>query len=197
MSRNAGPASGRPSGRSASSGKAGARAPAPDTPPTLSLSIQYGVPADELPRWRLRRWVRRAVDGVAQAARAASGSAPSTARKPFKDVTLGLRLVDDSEGRTLNHSFRGKDYATNVLTFEYGQDPQGCASGDIVLCLPVLYREAAEQGKPLLHHAAHLVVHGVLHALGYDHIDEDEAQEMESLEISILKGMGLPDPYQS
>src|SRR5690606_29486824 len=114
----------------------------------------------------------------------------------LRHVTLGLRLVDDIEGRELNRRFRDKDYATNVLTFEYGLDHEGSASGDIVLCIPVLYREAAEQNKPVLYHAAHLVVHGVLHALGYDHLDDGDAEEMESLEISILDGMGLPDPYQ-
>lgn len=171
-----------------------------DTAPTLTLSIQYGVEAQDLPRWRLRRWVRRAVDAVAQARREAALQAGSTASaddQPLRHVTLGLRLVDDAEGRELNRDFRRKDYATNVLTFEYGLDPDGNAGGDIVLCIPVLYREAAEQNKPLLAHATHLVIHGVLHALGYDHIDEDDAQEMESLEIAILTDMGLPDPYVS
>ncbi|TKR56992.1 rRNA maturation RNase YbeY [Allopusillimonas ginsengisoli] len=156
--------------------------------PGLSLAVQYAVQADELPRWRLRRWAKQAVAGVARA-RAGAGL------QSFCTVTLTIRLVDADEGRQLNRDFRGKDYATNVLTFEYGTDPDGNASGDIVLCLPILLREAAEQHKTLLAHAAHLTVHGVLHALGYDHIEPDEAQHMESLEIAVLHKMGLANPY--
>jgi len=150
----------------------------------VSLSVQYGVPATMLPRWRLRRWVKRTVAG-----------AIADGRNGFTRVQLGLRLVDAKEGQTLNHDFRGRDYATNVLTFEYGIDPDGVAHGDVVLCMPVLLREADEQHKPLLAHAAHLTIHGVLHALGYDHLDTDEAQRMEALETRILAAMGLPDPY--
>ncbi|KAA0890250.1 rRNA maturation RNase YbeY [Pusillimonas sp. ANT_WB101] len=162
----------------------------PAGPPALSLAVQYAVQADELPRWRLRRWASHAVAGVARA-QAEAG------QEVFCAVTLTIRLVDTDEGRQLNRDFRGKDYATNVLTFEYGVDPDGTASGDIVLCMPVLLREAAEQKKTLLAHAAHLTVHGVLHALGYDHIEPDEAQYMESLEISVLHKMGLANPYIS
>jgi probable rRNA maturation factor len=161
------------------------------TLPELSLSIQYGSPAPELPRWKLRRWVHRAVEGVAQAR--ASALAPGA--PALSTVVLTLRLVDAEEGRSLNREFRDKDYATNVLTFEYGTAPDGTASGDIVLCIPVLHREAAEQGKEMRHHAAHLIVHGVLHALGYDHADADEALEMETLEVDILRKMGIADPY--
>src|SRR5690606_31301148 len=135
----------------------------------LALAVQYGQPAPELPRWRLRRWVRLAVDGIAEAIRDASSLALPGA-PPFNKVYLTLRLVDADEGRELNHSYRGRDYATNVLTFEYGVDPDGTASGDIVLCVPVLHQEAIDQRKNLLDHAAHLTIHGVLHALGYDHI---------------------------
>lgn len=110
---------------------------------------------------------------------------------------LTVRLVDANEGKTLNSQFRQRDYATNVLTFEYGVDADGMASGDIILCVPVLRREAAEQHKPLLHHAAHLTIHGVLHALGHDHIDPDEAQTMEVLEIQTLRKMGIPNPYRA
>ena len=151
----------------------------------LSLSVQYGVAEPRLPRWRLRRWVERAVAGAV-----ADGC------DDFQRVQLGLRLVDAEEGQTMNRDFRSRDYATNVLTFEYGIDPEGTALGDIVVCVPVLEREAKEQDKPLLAHAAHLVVHGTLHALGYDHIESDEATRMESLETQILAAMGLPDPYQ-
>jgi probable rRNA maturation factor len=157
--------------------------------PDLSLVVQYATPAGELPRWRLRRWVLHALRGI--------GRAGGPDGKALRNVILTLRLVDADEGRRLNHEFRGRDYATNVLTFEYGTDPGGTASGDVVLCVPVLHREAAEQGKPLLDHAAHLTVHGVLHALGYDHIDADEALAMEALEIEILGKMGISDPYQA
>lgn len=145
------------------------------------------MPAPELPRWRLRRWVQQAVNGVARAHQAPD----------FTAVALTLRLVDSQEGQELNREYRNRDYATNVLTFEYGVDPFGTTGGDIVLCVPVLHREAQEQQKTLLDHAAHLTVHGVLHALGYDHIEADEAQEMEALEVEILKKMGISDPYQS
>jgi len=154
-------------------------------PVQLSLSVQYATPAPMLPRWRLRRWVTRALA-------AACHDAPGR----FSRVQLGLRLVDSEEGQQLNRDFRHRDYATNVLTFEYGIDPEGTANSDIVLCVPVLHREAAEQGKPLLAHAAHLTVHGTLHALGYDHIDNDQAQRMEALETRILAGMGWADPYR-
>ncbi|WP_322998559.1 rRNA maturation RNase YbeY [Castellaniella sp.] len=153
--------------------------------PDFSLSIQYAVAAPLLPRWRLRRWVGRA---LAQAL-----AAPDP--RAGQPVALTLRLVDADEGRSLNAAWRQRDYATNVLTFEYGADPSGLISGDIVLCLPVLEREAAEQGKPLLHHAAHLTTHGVLHALGYDHIEAQEAELMEALETAILAAQGIPDPY--
>lgn len=149
----------------------------------LALAVQYQTDAPQLPRWRLRRWAQQALNGAA-------------AQLPdLRGVQLTLRLVDAEEGRQLNHDYRERDYATNVLTFEYGADPDGIRYGDIVLCLPVMAREAQEQGKPEAHHAAHLVVHGVLHALGYDHEEAEEAQHMESLETQILARMGIPDPY--
>lgn len=151
--------------------------------PTLSLAVQYAVPAPELPRQQLRRWARRALA-------AAAGQ-----HEDITGASLTLRVVDEEEGRGLNHGYREREYATNVLTFEYGADPDGIHHGDIVLCLPVLMREAQEQGKTLSQHAAHLTVHGVLHALGYDHIEPDEAAAMEALEVRILTAMGLPDPY--
>ena len=155
--------------------------------PEFTLSVQYAVEAPALQRWRLRRWVGRAL---------AFALAPPEPRAG-SPVALTLRIVDAEEGRALNAAWREKDYATNVLTFEYGADPSGLIMGDIVLCLPVLEREAAEQGKPLLHHAAHLVTHGVLHALGHDHIDDDEAQIMEALETRILAAQGIKDPYHN
>ncbi|MPT28816.1 MAG: rRNA maturation RNase YbeY, partial [Achromobacter sp.] len=86
---------------------------------------------------------------------------------------------------------------TNVLTFEYGIDPEGTLRADIVLCHPVLLDEARQHGKPVLHHAAHLTIHGVLHALGYDHLDDAQAHEMESLETRLLARLNIPDPYNT
>lgn len=159
--------------------------------PEFSLSIQYAAPVPELPRWRVRRWVSHALDGAFQA-RARTG----LPQPPGRAAALTLRWVDEAEGRELNRTWRGRDHATNVLTFEYGADPEGWIHGDIVLCVPVLRREAAEQHKPLAQHAAHLVTHGVLHALGYDHIEADQAEVMEALETGILAGQRIPDPYR-
>jgi len=154
--------------------------------PDLSLAVQYAADtaADALPRWRLRRWAAQA-----QAGALADGLLAA------QRVALSLRLVDEDEGRSLNRDFRQRDYATNVLTFEYGCGPDDVTRGDIVICLPVLVREAQEQDKPFLAHAAHLTIHGCLHALGYDHIRARDARRMESLETRILAGMGIPDPY--
>jgi probable rRNA maturation factor len=146
--------------------------------PSMQLAIQFAVAQDGLPgRAQLRRWARAAL---------------------AHDAVATLRVVDEEEGRTLNRDFRGKDYATNVLTFEYGPDETldgEPLSGDIVLCAPVVAREAAEQGKPLEAHYAHLVVHGMLHLQGYDHEDEGEAAVMEALESFVMMRMGYPDPY--
>ncbi|OHC28806.1 MAG: rRNA maturation RNase YbeY [Pseudomonadales bacterium RIFCSPLOWO2_12_59_9] len=114
------------------------------------------------------------------------------------DSELTIRMVDEPEGRELNHTWRGKDYATNVLSFP-ADIPDGLLDipllGDLVICVPVVEREAAEQGKDLAAHWAHLVIHGCLHLLGYDHIDDDEALEMEDLERKLLAELGYPDPY--
>ena len=107
---------------------------------------------------------------------------------------MTVRIVGATEGRALNREFRGKDYATNVLTFAYTQTPLTMA--DLVLCAPVVEREAREQRKPLQEHYAHLVVHGTLHAQGYDHEESDvEAHEMEALEVLLMGSLGLPNPY--
>ena len=113
----------------------------------------------------------------------------------FADAELTVRLVDADEGRLLNRTYRSKDYATNVLTFAYAESEDDPVSGDLVLCCPVIEREAAEQGKPLLAHYAHMIVHGTLHAQGYDHEHDEEAQEMEALETQILGRLGFADPY--
>lgn len=114
------------------------------------------------------------------------------------DSELTIRLVDEPEGRELNHTYRHKDYATNVLSFP-AEVPDGLLDipllGDLVICVPVVEREAAEQGKALDAHWAHLVIHGCLHLLGYDHIEDDEAEEMEALERKLLAELGYPDPY--
>nr|WP_297460282.1 rRNA maturation RNase YbeY [uncultured Halomonas sp.] len=110
---------------------------------------------------------------------------------------LTVRLVDDAESRTLNRDYRGKDASTNVLSFPF-EAPPGVdvpLLGDLVICHGVVAREAAEQGKPLNHHYAHMVVHGTLHLLGYDHMEDDEAERMERLEREILAAVGIPDPY--
>ncbi len=156
----------------------------------LSLAVQYAMDEPRLPRWRLRRWMQRAMQVLAQ-------DPVWDTLGPVNGVQLTLRLVDADEGRSLNQGYRERDYATNVLTFEYGPDPDHIWHGDIVLCVPVLEREATEQGKPFLAHAAHLTVHGVLHSLGFDHLEEDEAQAMEALETRILASLRVPDPYEA
>ena len=119
-------------------------------------------------------------------------------RQRSADSELTIRLVDEEEGRELNHTWRHKDYATNVLSFP-ADVPDELLDipllGDLVICVPVVEREAVEQGTTLEAHWAHLVIHGCLHLLGYDHIDDDEAEEMESLERQLLAELGHPDPY--
>ena len=145
----------------------------PATPARLSLSVQYAVRDEALPkRAEVRKWVRATAPGAAE---------------------LTVRFVDAEEGRALNARYRGKDYATNVLTFPYAREP--VLSGDLVLCLPVVLREAAEQGKTASAHFAHLVVHGMLHLEGYDHETGAEARIMEQMERDILDRLGYPDPY--
>ena len=138
----------------------------------LSLSVQYAVKSPLLPtRSQVRRWVAAAVTG---------------------DAEITVRFVGEAEGRALNRDFRGKDYATNVLSFVYETRP---LTGDVVICVPVLLREAEEQGKSVAAHCAHLIVHGVLHLQGYDHETEAQARVMEAREREILTRLGYPDPY--
>ena len=106
---------------------------------------------------------------------------------------IAIRLVETDEGQALNKEYRGKDYATNVLSFPYDTEP--VMSGDLVICPSVVAREASEQNKPLAAHYAHLTVHGMLHLQGWDHENDDEAQAMETEETEILAAMGYPDPY--
>lgn len=145
----------------------------------LSLSVQYADTSLQalLTRPLLRKTVQAAL---------------------FFPAELTLRFVDAEEGRSLNHAYRGKDYATNVLTFAYTEDSDAeVTQADIILCTDVLVREAQEQKKTVLAHAQHLIVHGVLHAQGYDHEEDAEAEEMEGLEIEILAKLGLSNPYQA
>ena len=150
----------------------------------LALAVQYGAVAPLLPRWRIRRWVQRALTAAQQ-------------DRPFafSAFTVVVRIEELADARMLNAQYRGKDYATNVLTFEYGIAPDGSASADIVLCLPIIKQEARTQRKDFLCHAAHLTIHGTLHALGYDHLRVRDTQKMEALEIKILSEMGISDPY--
>ena len=114
-----------------------------------------------------------------------------------KSAELTIRIVDTEESHQLNHEYRGKDKPTNVLSFPF-EAPPGIELdllGDLIICRQVVEKEAEEQNKPLLAHWAHMVVHGSLHLLGYDHIEDDEAEEMESLETEIMQAMGYEDPY--
>ena len=142
----------------------------------LSLSVQYPDPRlkDVITRPKIRRWVQAAL---------------------FAQAELTIRFVDAAEGQVLNRDYRHKDYATNVLTFAYSEDEDGPVQADIILCTDVLEKEAKEQRKTLEAHCAHLVVHGVLHAQGYDHIEEEEADEMEGIEAEILQKLGFSNPY--
>jgi probable rRNA maturation factor len=144
----------------------------------LNLSVQYACNTAGLPlRPQIRAWVRAALDI----------DGPQGGQ-------ITVRIVDSEEGQALNRDYRGKDYATNVLSFPYDTDPIVC--GDLVICAPVVEREAQEQGKPLHAHYAHLVVHGLLHLQGYDHeTGEQDAIEMESRERIVLQSLGFDDPY--
>ncbi len=146
----------------------------------LDLDLQVATAHQELPgEAEVRRWARAALAG--QRARA----------------EVVVRLVDEDESRTLNRDYRGYDSPTNVLSFPFEAPPQVRSHhiGDLVICAPVVEREAREQGKPAAAHWAHMVVHGLLHLLGYDHQNGDEAGRMEALEARILGGLGYPDPY--
>lgn len=149
-------------------------------PLELELAVSYALPRRGLPSAQsFRRWAQAALE------------------TRIKHADLALRLVDEREGRALNRHYRGKDYATNVLSFP-AELPPGVELpilGDIVLCAPVVAREAVEQGKALNAHYAHLTVHGILHLLGFDHENPIEADAMEALERQILATLGISDPY--
>jgi probable rRNA maturation factor len=144
------------------------------------VDISYGLPRAGLP-----------------AATSLRGFAEAALKGRREDGELSIRVVDSDEGQALNRDYRGRDYATNVLSFP-AELPPGVPLpilGDLVLCAPVIAREASEQGKALKHHYAHMVVHGVLHLLGYDHTQDAEAEAMEAIERAILASLGMPDPY--
>jgi probable rRNA maturation factor len=146
----------------------------------LFLSLQFGALKDAalhraaLPRRLVARWISHALQ---------------------RDAEITVRIVDAAEGQALNRDYRHKDYATNVLTFDYAQQPVVMA--DLVLCAPVVAREARAQGKTLEEHYAHLLVHGTLHAQGYEHeTNERDALEMEALEVLLMESMGYGNPYE-
>lgn len=145
----------------------------------LTLSLQFAKFPEvathraALPRHKVARWIRAALQD---------------------DGEITVRIVDASEGQALNRDYRKKDYATNVLTFDYTQEP--VVTADLVLCAPVVAKEAEEQGKTLEEHYAHLLVHGALHAQGWEHeTRKADAEAMEAYEVEILGGLGLPNPY--
>lgn len=142
--------------------------------PPLALSLQFadGRHRGVLVRSRVARWIRAALEAPA---------------------SITVRIVDAEEGLALNREWRGQDHATNVLTFPYAAEPE--IEADLVLCAPVVEREAAEQGIAIEAHYAHLLVHGALHAQGFDHEADAEAGVMEARESSVLAALGFPDPY--
>jgi len=146
--------------------------------PELTLSLQFGKLKDAdkhraaLPRHKVARWIRNTLE---------------------VDGEITVRIVDALEGQTLNREYRQKDYATNVLTFDYRAEP--VVTADLVLCAPVVAKEAKEQKKTLQEHYAHLIVHGTLHAQGWDHELDEDAQVMELRETDILARLGFKNPY--
>lgn len=144
------------------------------TAPTLALSLQFADASHraELPRHKVARWLRAALAGPAE---------------------ITVRIVDADEGRALNRDYRARDYATNVLTFDYSREPVVVA--DLILCAPVVADEARRQKIALAAHYAHLLVHGALHAQGYDHEDDADAAVMEAREREIVTALGFADPY--
>ena len=142
--------------------------------PPLTLSLQFADPSDRalLPRHKVARWIRAALERPGE---------------------ITVRVVGAEEAQALNRAYRAKDYATNVLTFDYSFDP--VVSADLVLCAPVLQRESRELNIPLEAHYAHMLVHGTLHAQGHDHEVDAEARTMEARESVLMRGLGFDDPY--
>ncbi len=149
---------------------------------TLYLDLQLATQAQDLPsQAQLEAWVTAALQGAGR-----------------EETELTIRIVDDAESQALNSQYRGKDKPTNVLSFPF-EAPPGIALpllGDLVICAPVVAQEAQEQGKTLAAHWAHMVIHGTLHLLGYDHIKDQDAERMEAKETALLDSLGYPDPYR-
>lgn len=151
------------------------------------VELQWGTKPQALPTEKqCQVWVNAALQGDLK----------------HQDVALTIRVVDANESRQLNHDYRGKDYATNVLSFEFELPPglvqpddEPVYLGDLVICASVVIEEAMTQEKTLEEHWAHMVIHGTLHLQGYDHIDETEAEQMETLETQIMQQLGYDDPY--
>lgn len=149
----------------------------------MQIQMGDGVGALPVSRPQLRRWAQAALE---------------------RDAELTLRFVSEAEGRALNREYRDQDHATNVLTFTYPSDPihenvhtgAPLVQADILICMTVVAAEAADQNKSVNHHLAHLVIHGTLHAQGWDHDEEKQAQNMESLETRLLARFGISDPYR-
>lgn len=141
--------------------------------PLLRLTVQYSMDTKHWPdRATIKTWLQAALT---------------------EDLIVTVRFVEEEEGRRLNRDYRGKDYATNVLSFPYTTSPPYV--GDLILCVPVIERESIEQGKPLAAHYAHLIIHGALHLLGFDHQTEKDAQVMEDKETNIMRQLKFADPY--
>lgn len=143
--------------------------------PALQLSLQFADPRHRalLPRHKVMRWIRAALEAPAQ---------------------ITVRIVDADEGQALNRDYRQRDYATNVLTFDYQHAPEVIA--DLIVCAPVVEREAVELGRPVVEHYAHMLVHGTLHAQGYDHEADEDAVVMEARESALMLALGFGDPYR-
>lgn len=163
------------------------------TPPPL-IDLQIAFAADDLPgEADFQQWANAALK------QAREDNAPVTAQV----MEITVRVVDADESRQLNHEYRGRDYATNVLSFPnelpdfLREQLDVLPLGDLVICVPVVAAEATEQNKVLRQHWAHLTIHGVLHLLGFDHIDDDEADIMEAMEISALDTLGISNPYEA
>jgi len=146
----------------------------------VTVDLQLAFDSDDLPKLQqFEQWAQAALDEVEE------------------ECELSIRIVDEAESAELNGTYRGKDKPTNVLSFPFESpipmEPR--LLGDLIICVPVVEKEAVEQQKNVINHWAHLVVHGCLHLLGYDHIEDDEAEKMEALEVSILESLNIANPY--
>lgn len=149
---------------------------------SIDIEVQYATESRSLPDTKkIKNWVK------------------SSLNNEVKRAEITIRIVDEDEGARLNEKWRSVSGPTNVLSFPYNEDIKNLETvqGDVILCAPVIFREAKQQDKPVDAHWAHMVIHGTLHLQGYDHIQEDDANKMESLETDILNKLHFPDPYHS